>query len=254
LRFIAFLLGCMTFAATAQDERPAPFITTPDDVVERMLRLAGTGAQDLVIDLGSGDGRIVIAAARRFGARGLGIELNPELVKKSRENARAAGVAERATFVEGDVLVADISQATVVTVYLLPGLLRKLQARFIDELKPGTRVVSHAFPLVSWKPDRAETMRIAKPHPGQGDESTLYLWIVPAEVRGRWRGEGGELRIHQNYPEIEIDGAANATLRGSDISWQAQGMRYRGRVAGDRIAGEARRGTQARPFAFTRVR
>jgi protein-L-isoaspartate O-methyltransferase len=252
VRVLLLLLGFLCLAAEAQEDRPAPFITTPDDVVERMLRFAGTGPQDFVIDLGSGDGRFVIAAARQFGARSHGIELDPQLVEKSRQNARAAGVADRATFQQGDVLVADISPATVVTVYLLPSLLYRLQARFLQELKPGTRVVSHAFPLLSWKPDRSETMRIAKPHAGQGDESTMFLWIVPAEVRGTWRGEGRTLRIHQNYQDIEVEGAARATLQGRDIAWEADGARYRARVEGNRMTGEMERGGEKRPFTLTR--
>lgn len=217
-----------------------------------MLRLAGTGPQDYVIDLGSGDGRIVIAAARH-GARAHGIELDPRLVEKSRENARAAGVADKASFQQGDVLVTDISKATVVTVYLLPSLLYRLQARFIDELKPGTRVVSHAFPLLSWKPDRSETMRITKRHEGQGDESTLFLWIVPAEVRGVWRGDGMQMRIQQNYQEIEVEGASQASLQGRDITWLSAGTRYRGRVEGDRMSGEMQRGTETRSFSLNRI-
>lgn len=250
MRFLAALLLAASFAASAETVAPTPFVTTPEDVVERMLRLAGTQADDFVMDLGSGDGRIVIAAAKRFGARGLGIELDPRLVEKSRQAARAAGVADRAAFQEGDVLRADISKASVVTVYLLPSLLHQLQPRFIDELKPGTRIVSHAFRLLSWKPDGSETMRIAKRHEMQGDESTLYLWIVPAEVRGTWRGEGRSLRIHQNYQEVEIDGATAATLRGRDISWEAGGVRYRGRVEGDRISGQT---SDNKPFTLTRV-
>ena len=150
-------------------ERPPPFITTPPEVVERMLELAGTRPDDLVIDLGSGDGRIPIAAAQKFGARGLGIELDAALVQKSRENARSSNVAEKATFVHGDVLVADISRATVVTVYMLPALMAKLQSRFIDELAPGTRIVSHEFTMAGWPPDRSETVRLKARHRGQGD-------------------------------------------------------------------------------------
>jgi protein-L-isoaspartate O-methyltransferase len=249
MRVLAAFLLLVSSTVAAQEERPAPFITTPDEVVERMLRLAGTGPQDFVIDLGSGDGRIVITAARFFGARSLGIELDARLVEKSRANAKAAGVAERASFQQGDVLVADISAATVVTVYLLPSLLYRLQARFIDELKPGTRVVSHAFPLLSWKPDRSESMRITKPHDGQGEESTLFLWIVPAEVRGTWRGEGRQLRIHQNYQDIEVEGMTRATLQGRDIAWEG----FRGRVEGDRIIGEIERGGERRPLVFSRI-
>src|SRR5882672_10961628 len=140
---LSLLLVAGACAAAAQDtEWRVPFITTPDEVVARMLALAGTRADDYVVDLGSGDGRIVIAAARKYGARGLGIELDEKLVNESRENARKAGVADRVTFVQGDVLVADFSRATVVTVYLLPGLIGQLEPRFLSGLKPGTRIVS----------------------------------------------------------------------------------------------------------------
>ena len=226
-------------AARGEDrELQAPFITTPDDVVERMLRFAGTGPADLVVDLGSGDGRIVIAAARKFGARGLGIELDSRLVDVSRENARRAEVSDRVSIIQGDVLVADFSKASVVTVYLLPSLIGQLQSRFIYELKPGTRIVSHAFGMAGWKPDRSETMRIKGRHPGQGDESTLHLWVVPADVRGTWQGGGWRLRIEQSYQQIEIEGAARALLSGAQIEWRLNNGRFRGAVKGDRMAGE----------------
>ena len=169
-RLLLALLAAFCAAAAAEEgAQTPPFITTPDEVVERMLRLAGTGPGDVVIDLGSGDGRIVIAAAKKFGARGIGIELDGRLVEQSRENARLADVAERVTFVEGDVLASDISGASVVTVYLLPFLIDKLQPRFL-ELKPGTRVVSHAFSMGDWNPER--TTEVAG--------TTVYLWRIPA--------------------------------------------------------------------------
>ena len=259
--FVLAAVLCASGAA-ADEEAPVPFITTPGDVVERMLQLAGTGPGDLVIDLGSGDGRIVIAAAEKFGARGLGIELDGGLVEKSRENARRANVADRVSFVRGDVLAADISPATVVTVYLLPGLMDRLQLRFLEHLRPGTRIVSHAFGMAGWRPDRAETMRISRPHPGQGDESRLYLWIVPAEVRGVWQGAGTQLSIHQNFQEIEIEGRvagreisdARASLIGRDITWQANRMRFRGRMQDDRIAGELETPERRMPLLLTRAR
>jgi protein-L-isoaspartate O-methyltransferase len=221
-------------ARSDEGEWRPPFITTPPEVVERMLELAGTRADDMVIDLGSGDGRIVIAAAMIYGARGVGIELDAALVEKSRDKARAGGVEQRVRFVQGDVLVADISQATVVTAYLLPALMGKLQSRFIDELAPGTRIVSHAFGMAGWAPDRSETVRISARHPGQGDESRLYLWIVPADVRGVWRGPGMQVRIEQNYQRIEVGGTNGATLSGRDIAWDG----FKGRVEGNRIVGE----------------
>jgi SAM-dependent methyltransferase len=241
-------------AARAQDaDLRAPFVTTPEDVVERMLVLAGTGPKDLVVDLGSGDGRIVIAAARRFGARGLGIDYDARLVARSRENARAAGVADKVRFVDDDALQADISQATIVTVYLLPELLWKLQPRFISELQPGTRIVSHAFHMAGWAPDREETLRVTSPHPGQGATSTLYLWIVPANVRGTWRSGEEQIRIAQNYQEIEVEGANRASLRGREISWESARGRFRGTAEGDRIVGRMEEGAVSRARAVSRV-
>ena len=239
-------------------DRQVPFITTPAEVVERMLALAGTGPADLVADLGSGDGRIVIAAARRFGARGLGIELDEELVRKSRANARRAGVAERVQFVQGDVLSADFSGASVVTLYLLPEFIGKLQPR-LAALRPGTRIVSHAFHMAGWRPDRSETLRVAGPHPGQGDQSTLYLWIVPADVRGTWVVNGGSGRgmrvlIEQDYQELDVQGAAEATLRGTEISWRSPQGRFRGRVDGTRIVGELSAGERVVPVTLARER
>ena len=257
----ALALVCAVAGAEEGAQTP-PFITTPDEVVERMLRLAGTGAADVVIDLGSGDGRIVIAAAQKFGARGIGIELDSRLVEKSRENARLAEVADRVSFIEGDVLATDISQASVVTVYLLPFLIDKLQPRFQQELRPGTRVVSHAFGMVGWKPDRAESIRLTKPHPGQGDESMLYLWIVPAEVRGTWQSSDLKLRIYQNYQELEVEGSlgrrvlfgAQGTVSGYDVSWEAKGTRFRGRLEGTRLVGDLLVDGRTESVVLTRAR
>jgi protein-L-isoaspartate O-methyltransferase len=250
---MALALVASTAQAHESDWQP-PFITTPPEVVERMLEMADTRADDLVIDLGSGDGRIVIAAAQKFGARGVGIELDRALVAKSRENARMAQVTERVSFVRGNVLVADISQATVVTVYLLPALMIKLQPRFIDELAPGTRIVSHAFTMAGWAPDRTETVKLKQRHPGQGDESRLHLWVVPAEVRGVWRGGGLQLRIEQNYQQIEIEGASRASLSGRDIAWQKDGMQFKGRVEGERMIGELSAAGGTRALVLTRFR
>jgi len=246
MKLLALALALLLNGARAQEvDWQVPFITTPEEVVERMLELAGTRAEDLVVDLGSGDGRIVISAARKFGARGLGIELDQRLVEKSRENARAAGVADRVSFVQGDVLTADISKASVVTVYLLPGLLGQLQQRFTGELRPGTRIVSHAFGMTGWTPDRSGTIRLSKAHRGQGDESRLFLWVVPADVRGVWRGDGRRFSIEQNYQQIEVDGV-RGRLSGNDISWG----QFRGRADGDRMSGEM----DGKPLVLLRAR
>jgi protein-L-isoaspartate O-methyltransferase len=254
----AAALLAFALPAAAEDGVSAPFITTPDEVVQRMLEFAQTRPSDVVVDLGSGDGRIVIAAAQKFGARGMGIEIDAGLVQKSRENAKRAGVADRVSFVQDDVLAADISGASVVTVYLLPGLINRLQPIFLRQLQPGTRVVSHAFTMAGWQPDARETLRITKPHPGQGPESTLHLWIVPAEVRGVWQASGTRLVIHQNFQQIEIEGrlagrditASRASLRGRGIAWEANGLRFQGRVDGDSISGEL----SGKPLVLTRSR
>ncbi|MGQ0655261.1 MAG: SAM-dependent methyltransferase [Betaproteobacteria bacterium] len=239
MRLLAALCLAVAAHAAAQDgERPTPFVTTPEEVVERMLALAGTRAGDVVMDLGSGDGRIVIMAAQKFGARGIGVELDERLVQLSRDNARRAGVGARASFEQGDVLAANIARASVVTVYLLPELMGKLQSRFVDELAPGTRIVSHSFTMAGWPPDRRERVRIQRRHPGQGDESALYLWVVPAEVRGLWQGDGLRVRIEQSYQRIDVEGATNARLSGRDIAWDGREGRFRGRVEGKRIVGE----------------
>ena len=255
-RLLAALSACtLALGAGAQDaDSRAPFIRTPEDVVERMLTLAGTGPDDLVVDLGSGDGRIVISAALRFGARGVGIDFDGRLVAESREKARAAGVADKVRFIEDDVLHADISQATVVTVYLLPDLIWKLQPRFISELQPGTRIVSHAFHMWGWRPDGMETLRVRSPHPGQGGTSTLYLWIVPANVRGTWQSGEERLRIAQNYQEIDVEGASDAMIRGREISWRSPRGRFSGRVDGERIVGRIDEAGGSRPVTFLRAR
>lgn len=253
MKRIALLFAlAVSFVHADESEWRPPFITTPADVVERMLQVAGTRADDLVIDLGSGDGRIVIAAAQQFGARGIGIELDGALVEKSRRNAEAAQVSSRARFIQGDVLSADISRATVVTVYLLPALMAKLQTRFIEELAPGTRIVSHAFTMAGWVPDHSETVKLSTRHPGQGDESRVHLWIVPANVRGVWRNAEMQLRIEQNYQSVEIEGASRATLSGRNIAWEIGGARFSGRVDGDRMTGEMFVMGVSRPFALTR--
>lgn len=245
MKRLRWLLALAAGIAAAQEAERPPFITTPDDVVAEMLRFAGTGPQDLVADLGSGDGRIPITAAAQFGARGLGIELDPALVALSRRNAESAKVADRVRFVEGDVLRVDFAQASVVTVYLLPSLINRLQPRLLDELRPGTRVVSHAFVMTGWPPDRSFTMRVARRDASHSDHSTVHLWIVPAKARGRWRGGGWEVAIEQNFQQLDIEArkdgrpvaVTGAVLAGEDVRWNAGGERFEGRIGKDAIAG-----------------
>jgi len=180
-----------------------PFITTPDHVTVAMLELADVGAKDHVIDLGSGDGRIVITAAKRFGASGLGVEIVPELVTQSRDNARRVGVGERTRFEVQDLFATDLAPATVVTMYLLPEVNLALRPRLMA-LAPGTRIVSHDWDLGDWKPDRTLTLAVPQKSIGLEKTSRLHLWTVPARVDGLWCAPGGaSLRIEQRYQVLQ---------------------------------------------------
>jgi SAM-dependent methyltransferase len=165
------VLSVATLAASQQPKRTPDihFVPTPEEVVDAMLRLAEVGPNDIVYDLGSGDGRIPIAAARRFGARGVGIDLDPRLVAQASRSAQDAGVADRVTFMEADIFEADISNATVVTLYLLTSINERLRPKLLKELRPGTRVVSHQFRMGDWQPEREIVV----------DYRPLFLWRVP---------------------------------------------------------------------------
>jgi len=196
------------------------WVPTPPELVDKMLRMAKITPEDFVIDLGSGDGRIAIAAAKKFGARAQGIEYNPDMVALSNREAQRQGIADKVRFVKADVFQSDFSQATIITMYLLPDLNLKLRPRILD-LKPGTRVASHQFSMEEWQPDeRAEI-----------DGRLAYLWIVPAKVGGTWslRAEGSgqerELSLRQSFQLLsgQLKGGAaalelaEAKLRGDEI-------------------------------------
>jgi SAM-dependent methyltransferase len=166
-----------------------PFVVSPDNVTMAMLKLANVNAEDYVIDLGSGDGRIVVVAAKRFGARGLGVEIVPELVEKSRAAARAAGVDGRAFFREQDLFKTDLSPASVVTMYLLPDVNLALRPKLL-QLRPGTRVVSHDWDMGEWQPDRTIKVDVPDKPVGVDKSSRIHLWIVPARMQGTWCGSG----------------------------------------------------------------
>lgn len=177
---VAALLSCGLVRAQSDE---VPFITTPDNVTVAMLEIARVGKADHVIDLGSGDGRIVITAARRFGASGLGIEIVPDLVRQSRANAIKAGVADRAKFAEMDLFKADLSAATVVTMYLLPEVNLQLRPRLLC-LKPGTRIVSHDWDMGDWTPEKTLTLSVPDKTIGLRKESKVFLWRVPPRKSG----------------------------------------------------------------------
>jgi hypothetical protein len=200
-RFAAALLLVLALPARATVEE-VPFVVTPDHVTQAMLELAKVGPGDHVIDLGSGDGRIVITAAGRFGATGLGVEIDPRLVATSIANARRAGVEGRARFVEQDLFKTDLAPATVVTLYLLPDVNLKLRPSLLA-LKPGTRVVSHDWDMGDWKPDKSVTIPVATKTVGTRKASDVHLWIVPTDVDGLWCGTGNatgtKMTITQQY-------------------------------------------------------
>jgi SAM-dependent methyltransferase len=166
--------GCVPVFARGGD---VPYVQTPDRVVEAMLALADVGRADVVYDLGSGDGRIVIAAARRRGARGVGIEIDPDLVRQARSDAARAGVADRARFVAGDLFAADLREATVVTLYLSPELNARLRPRLLEALRPGSRIVSHQFGMGDWEPTRSVRLTV------EGRDHVVHLWVVPSPMR-----------------------------------------------------------------------
>ena len=240
------------------DDGTVPYVQTPMEIVERMLRMAEVKPGDHVIDLGSGDGRIVIEAAKR-GATGLGVDLDGSLVKLATENAAKAGVADKARFRVMDLFDADLSPATVVTFYLLPDFNAKLLPRLL-KLKPGTRIVSHDGGIGDWPSDEKLEMRAPEKPVGVGGVSTVELWIVPADAAGTWsadipgHGERWRWRIKQKYQMLDIETSAqgrdllvrNSRLRGEELKIVVTGLvngrawhhYFVGTLKGDRIDGE----------------
>jgi len=227
------VLGLAAAVTAVQDE--VPFVTTPDAVTLAMLELAAVGDRDHVVDLGSGDGRIVITAARRFGASGLGVEIVPDLVRASRERAIAAGVQGRVEFREQDLFRTDLAAATVVTMYLLPDVNLQLRPRLLA-LAPGTRIVSHDWDLGDWTPDRTVTISVPEKALGRDNFSRVHLWVVPARVHGLWCGNGASLEIVQRFQRFSATlarsgGAAPAAVfdgRITGTTLQAEGLHAAG--------------------------
>ena len=237
-----------------QEGKDVIWVPTPADLVVTMLDMAKVWTQDLVMDLGSGDGRTVIAAAKR-GARAIGIEYNPDMVELSRRNASSAGVSEKATFVNADLFQTDLSQASVITMFLLPSINLKLRPTILN-LKPGTRIVSNTFDMGEWTADATQTI---------AGECTSYctalLWIVPAKVEGTWRSARGELVLEQAFQMVSgtlnsASGGVPVTdgrLRGAEISFTAGNTRYQGRVKGDTISGTATSGEGSSEWSAIRA-
>ena len=265
---LALILSLVTFGSTAQDNAAEPFtpeigqagkdviwVPTPQPLVDRMLSLAKLTPKDYLIDLGSGDGRTVITAAKR-GARALGVEYNPKMVALAKRLAAEAGVGDKVQFVRGDIFKTDFSAATVITLFLLPELNLKLRPKILD-MRPGTRVVSNSFTMDDWQADESARATMA-----EGCESycTAFLWIVPAKVEGTWHMSDGQLKLEQRFQmvagSLRIDGRTSriggGRLRGNVIWFNAGGVVYTGRVHGDSIEGQADDGRRVRHWRATR--
>ena len=237
-----------------QGGKDVVWVPTPQALVDKMLDMAKLTPQDFLMDLGSGDGRTVITAAKR-GAHALGIEYNPDMVELSKQNAAKAGVSDRAEFAKADLFETDLSKATVITLFLLPDINLKLRPKILD-LKPGTRVVSNTFSMEDWTADQTATV-------GDGCTSwcTALLWIVPAKADGVWTWRDGELTLTQQFQMLSgalRRGAAstpiaNGRLRGDQISFTAGGTTYTGTVNGSTIEGTAKTGSASVAWAAARA-
>jgi len=253
VRAVVVLLCLLTLAALAagqaqqtkefepqvgQAGKDVVWVPTNQALVDKMLDMAKTTAQDYVIDLGSGDGRTVITAAKR-GARATGIEYNPDMVELSKRNATKEGVTQRANFMKADLFESDFSQATVITMFLLPDINLKLRPKILD-LKPGTRIVSNTFTMGDWKAD--ETASITE---NCSSWCTALLWIVPAKVEGTWRLPQGDLKLTQSFQEIsgsltaggKTTNITNGKLHGNEISFTVGDAQYTGSVTANAMSG-----------------
>jgi SAM-dependent methyltransferase len=256
---LAFCLSLAAVSLFAQAQTTKPFeprvgqegkdvvwVPTPQALVDKMLDIAHVTANDYVMDLGSGDGRTVITAAKR-GARATGIEYNPDMVELSKRNAEQAGVTGKANFLKADLFETDFSKATVITMFLLPDINLKLRPKILD-LKPGTRIVSNTFTMGEWQDDETATA-------GEKDDCSYYctahLWIVPAKVEGTWQMPQGELALKQTFQMVSgtlktggnTVAISNGRLRGDQLSFAAGGSQYTGRVNGNTIDGSVKGGS-----------
>jgi len=227
--------------SVGQEGKDVVWVPTPQALVDKMLDMAKVTPKDYVIDLGSGDGRTVITAAKR-GAKAQGIEYNPDMVELSKRNAAKEGVNDKATFAKADLFQSDFSQATVITMFLLPSINIKLRPKILD-LKPGTRIVSNSFDMEDWKPDEDATVS------GCDHWCTAHLWIVPAKVGGTWKLSQGDLTLKQTFQMVSgsiksanVITPVNGQLNGDQITFTAGGAQYTGRVNGNSMEGTIKGG------------
>lgn len=259
--FCVAMLALSAGAAPAQEPR-VPYVPTPQEVVDRMLQMAKVGASDYLIDLGSGDGRIVVTAAKQHGARGFGVDINPTRVSEALANAQKMGVTDKAAFYQRDLFQTDLSQATVITMYLLPRVNMELRPKLLD-LKPGTRIVSHDFSMDDWKPDAFVKLDVKEKYGSAPGQSDIYFWVIPAKIAGNWRWElllrgktqSYTVTLSQTFQMVtgnaSVNGRAaplqNIKLLGDEISFTftadlgAGPVRhdFRGKVEGEAISGSA---------------
>src|SRR6266481_3731151 len=273
IRFAAAML-LTTAAALAADLKPikdaGPYVPSPQSVVSDMLRYADVNDKDFLIDLGSGDGRIVLTAAKVFGARGFGVEIKEDLVRKANEAAQKEGLADRVKFMKADLFKTDISQATVITMYLLPDTVNLLKEKFLTELRPGTRIVSHDYPLTGWIPEKYVQMDLEDKVQISGVTTTLiYLYIVPAKVAGKWEAhmppaiskQPAMLSLKQQITRVtgtlRLDGREltleDVKLRGDRLSFKLAGRKgeFSGQVKGGSIEGTLDAGGAKTPWSAT---
>lgn len=228
--------------SVGQGGKDVIWVPTPQVLVDKMLDMAKLTPSDYVIDLGSGDGRTVITAAKR-GARALGIEYNPQMVEFSKDNAQKEGVGARASFVKADIFESDFSKATVITMFLLDTLNLQLRPKILD-LKPGTRIVSNTFTMGEWKPDQTVS---ADSKEGCQSYCNAYLWIVPAKIAGTWKLPQGELTLTQEFQMLQgqlkqgdrLAPLSGGRLLGNQLAFTADGIDYSGRVNGNSIEGSS---------------
>lgn len=263
----AFWLTAGAGGVLAQEPRPSDYqpvvgqpgkdvvwVPTPQELVDKMLDLANVTAEDYVIDLGSGDGRTVIAAAKR-GATALGIEYNPDMVELSRQNAAQAGVSDKARFVQADLFESDLTPATVITMFLLPDINLRLRPKLLS-LKPGTRIVSNSFTMEDWIADAKVS--------AESDCTTwctAYLWIVPAKAEGKWRLPQGDLILQQSFQmlsgTLESNGKktpVQGKMKGDEITFTAGTAEYIGRVNGETMTGKLKYGLDNSSWSAARIK
>jgi hypothetical protein len=259
-RIALSILAAASIASCAlADDKPVnagPYVPSPQSVVTDMLKLADVSERDFVIDLGSGDGRIVLTAAKVFGARGFGVEIQDKLVRLSNEAAQREGIADRVKFITQDLFKTDISQATVLTMYLLPNTVNMLKDKLLTELRPGTRILSHDYPLAGWIPEKYVQMDLEDKVAISGVTTTLiYLYVVPAKVAGGWSAKvppsvsKGPVRLDLKQQVTRVTGSArldgkevaleDVKLKGDQLSFRLAGMKgtFSGKVKDNAISG-----------------